>query len=86
MRVLQGSVRSDSRAHSNLGVCYPGLPSAFHGGPTSPSWRTSEAKEASVLFSPADERLYGYAEATKINCWAAEREKAVVEGEAEPMR
>jgi hypothetical protein len=68
----------------NLGVQYPNLPSTFQGGPSSPTWRTSEAKEASVLFSPAVDVLYGNVEPTTVS-WAAEKRRAVALGEAEPM-
>jgi hypothetical protein len=67
-----------------LRYCYPGLPSTFHGGPPSPTCRTSDAKDASVLFSPAVDVLYGYADPTRVS-WAAEKRKAEAEGEAEPM-
>jgi hypothetical protein len=36
------------------------------------------------LFSPAVDGLYGNADPTRVS-WAADKKKAVVEGEAEPM-
>jgi len=55
------------------------------GGPPSPTCRTSDANDASVLFSPAFDVLYGNsADPTRVS-WGAVKRRAVAEGIAEPM-
>ena len=55
----------------------------IHGGTDTPTWRTSDANEASVLLSPDFSVLYGNEEPTAVS-WAVGR-RAVAEGEAEPI-
>ena len=55
----------------------------IHGGTPTPTCRTSDANEASVLFSPGLSALYGNKEPTAVS-WAVKKE-AVVAGEAEPI-
>jgi hypothetical protein len=88
-------VLGDSHQHAQterLGSCALQLrvpnfqvyrPPFFQGGPPSPTWRTSDANEESVWFSPAFFGLYGKADATIS--WAAEKRKSVAEGIAEPI-
>jgi hypothetical protein len=55
----------------------------IHGGTDTPTWRTSDANEASVLLSPTVSALYGSEKPTVVS-WAVGR-KAVAEGDAEPI-
>ena len=55
----------------------------IHGGTPTPTWRTRDAKEASVLFRPELSALYGKEEPIAVS-WVVGR-KAVAAGEAEPI-
>jgi hypothetical protein len=60
------------------------MPAAeIHGGTPTPTCRTRDAKEASVLFRPELSALYGKKEPTAVS-WAV-RKEAVAAGEAEPI-
>lgn len=60
------------------------MPAAkIHGGTPTPTCRTRDAKEASVLFRPELSALYGKKEPTAVS-WAIRRE-VVAAGEAEPI-
>lgn len=69
---------------TNSVLAQPILPSTVQGGPSSPRQRRIRAaNEASVLFSPLVEAVYGKKGPVSVS-WAVERE-AVASGEAEPI-
>jgi hypothetical protein len=57
-------------------------PAVIHGGTDTPTWRTSDANEASVLLSPGFSALYGSEKPTAVSCAGRE---AVAEEGAQPM-